>query len=99
MRVMKILLKLMILPILPVLILIFWIGVFVTGFSSVIFNLLSGVFFGVAVLSYLMGIAAGAEAMEMLAVGFAIFIVPHIAEWFLARIALIRYGLGNFLKS
>lgn len=96
---MKILLKLLVLPVLPVLMLVFWAGVFVTGFSSVILNLLSGVFFLVAVLSYLMGIATGAEALKMLAIGFVIFLIPHMADWILERIAVIRYGLADFIKS
>lgn len=96
---MKILLKLLVLPVLPVLVLMFWAGVFVTGFSTVILNLLSGVFFLVAVLSYLMGIAAGAEALKMLAIGFVIFLIPHMADWILERIAVIRYVLADFIKS
>lgn len=96
---MKILLKLLVLPVLPVLMLVFWAGVFVTGFSTVILNLLSGVFFLVAVLSYLMGIAAGAEALKMLAIGFVIFMIPHMADWILERIAVIRYVLADFIKS
>lgn len=96
---MKILLKLLVLPVLPVLMLVFWTGVFVTGFSTVILNLLSGVFFLVAVLSYLMGIATGPEALKMLAIGFVIFLIPHMADWILERIAVIRYVLADFIKS
>ena len=37
--------------------------------------------------------------MRMLAVGFVVFIIPHIAEWLIVRIAVINCNLRNFLKS
>ena len=46
-----------------------------------------------------MGICTGAETIRMLAVGFVVFIIPHIAEWLIVRIAVINCNLRNFLKS
>ena len=45
------------------------------------------------------GIGTGEETLKMLTVAFAVFIIPHIAEWLIIRIAGINYGLREFIKS
>ena len=91
--------KLLALPIIVAVTLIQWAGIFLTQFSSVIFNLLAGLMFLLSVIGWLMGICTGAETIRMLAVGFVVFIIPHIAEWLIVRIAVINCNLRNFLKS
>ena len=39
------------------------------------------------------------ETLRLLAVAFVVFIIPHIAEWLMIRIAVINYGLRDFIKS
>ena len=48
---------------------------------------------------WMFGISAGAETLRLLAVAFVVFIIPHIAEWLIIRIAVINYGLRDFIKS
>ena len=95
----KLLLKLLVLPIVAAVTLIQWVGIFITQFSTVIFNLLAGLIFLIAVAGFLFGIGTGAETLQMLTVGFVVFIIPHIAEWLIIRIAAINYGLREFIKS
>ena len=95
----KLLLKLLVLPIIAAVTLIQWVGIFLTQFSTVIFNLLAGLIFLIAVAGFMFGIGTGAETLQMLAVGFVVFIIPHIAEWLIIRIAAINYGLRDFNKS
>ncbi|MFQ7397681.1 MAG: hypothetical protein ACLRNW_07645 [Neglectibacter sp.] len=45
------------------------------------------------------GVCTGIEALKMLAVSFAIFIIPQIAEWLIERIVDLNYGLRDFIKS
>lgn len=45
------------------------------------------------------GISTGADTIQMLAVAFVVFIIPHFAEWVIIRIAAINYGLREFIKS
>ena len=99
MALIKILFKLLVLPLIAAVTLIQWAGIFLTQFSSVIFNLLAGLMFLLSVIGWLMGICTGAETIRMLAVGFVVFIIPHIAEWLIVRIAVINCNLRNFLKS
>ena len=95
----KLIFKLLVLPLIVAVTLIQWVGIFFTQFSTVIFNLLAGLMFLLSVIGWLMGICTGAETMRMLAVGFVVFIIPHIAEWLIVRIAVINCNLRDFLKS
>lgn len=95
----RLILKILAMPLIAAVTLIQWAGIFLTQFSSVIFNLLAGLMFLLSVIGWLMGICTGAETMRMLAVGFVVFIIPHIAEWLIVRIAVINCNLRNFLKS
>lgn len=95
----KLFFKLLALPIVITVTLIQWAGIFVTGFSAVLFNLVAGAIFMVALACLVTGVVTGTEAMQMLALSFAFFIIPHIAEWFIVRIAELNYFLRDFIKS
>ena len=99
MIIVKLIFKVLALPVILALTLIVWIGIFLTSFSSVILNIISGLFFLVAVASWLMGISTGAEAIRMLGAGFLVFILPHLAEWILTGIASVRGLLLQFIGS
>ena len=91
--------KLLVLPLIAAVTLIQWVGIFLTQFSTVIFNLLAGLMFLIAVAGWMFGIGTGADTLRMLAIAFVVFIIPHIAEWLIIRIAAINYGLREFIKS
>ena len=76
-----------------------WIGTFLTGFAGGVFGVLSLLFALVAGASFLFGIASGPEALKMLAVGFVLFILPHIAEWIIIGIIALRCNLADFIRS
>ena len=91
--------KLLVLPIVVAVTLIQWVGIILTQFSTVIFNLIAGLMFLIAVAGFLFGISTGAETLQIMTVAFVVFIIPHIAEWLIIRIAAINYGLRDFIKS
>lgn len=95
----KLFFKLLALPIVIAVTLIQWIGIFVTGFSAVMFNLVAGVFFMVALACLVTGVATGTQSLQIFILSFSIFIIPHIAEWFIVRIAELNYLLRGFIKS
>ena len=70
-----------------------WFGVFIIGFSSMILNVLAGLFLLVAVLSYLMGLAAGAEVVKMIVAGFVVFMIPIAGEWIVTAITALDMGI------
>lgn len=99
MRLIKLLHKLLALPIIVAVTLIQWVGIFLTQFSTIVFNLLAGLIFLIAVAGFMLGIGTGTEAIQMMMVAFVIFIIPHFAEWLIARISAVNYRLREFIKS
>ena len=99
MRIIRFFLKLALLPIILIVTMMQCFGVFIIGFSSIVFNILAGLFFLVAVLSYLMGLSAGAEATKILATGFVIFMIPIVGEWFVGRIIALNLAMRDFIRS
>ena len=91
--------KIAAIPIMLILTLAKWVGVFMIGFSSVVFNLLAGLFMLVAALSYLMELATGPEALRMILGGFVIFMVPVAGEAVVTAIATVSAGLREFIRS
>ena len=95
----KFILKCIALPLLLPIVLIQWIGIFLNSISSVIFGILSGICALTAIASLAFGLSTGGEVIRMLIIAFVVFIIPHIAEWLIIRIAAINYGLRDFIKS
>ncbi|MBR3400980.1 MAG: hypothetical protein IKG67_01940 [Parasporobacterium sp.] len=97
--VLKLIGKMMMLPVILAVTLVQWFITFLVGFSSAVFYLLAGLFLMVAVLSCLMGLAARAEAAITILAGFVIFMVPIIGEWFVGIIAALNMRMRNFIRS
>ncbi len=95
----KLILKLLAFPIMLMVTLIQWLGVFLVSFSAVFFNLLAGVLFLVSIMAYFMGLDTGKEVLRMLGISFIVFIIPHIGEWIVERIVIANYALRDFIKS
>ena len=95
----KFIAKIFVLPVLLAVIVIQWIGAFLTGLAGAVLGLLSALFSFVAGATFLLGLASGPEVLKMLAVGFVLFILPHIAEWIVIRITALRCNLADFIRS
>ena len=99
MRIIRFLMKIVVFPVMLIVTVIQWFGAFIIGFSSAVFNLFAGLFVLVAVLSYLMGLSAGAEAVKMLVVGFVVFMIPVVGEWIVTAITALNMGMRKFIRS
>lgn len=99
MRIIRFLLKMVVFPVMMIVTVVQWFGVFIIGFSSAVFNILAGLFLLVAVLSYLMGLSAGAEAVKMIVAGFIVFMIPIAGEWIVTVITALNMGMRNFIRS
>ena len=99
MALIKIFFKLLALPLIAAVTLIQWVGIFLTQFSTVIFNPLAGLLFLIAIAGWMFGFSTGTETLQMLTAGFIVYIIPRISEWLIIRIAAINYGLRDFIKS
>ena len=99
MTVLKWMLKLALLPLLLLLILAQWVGIFLTTFSTILTNLLAGLFFFVALASWVMKLADGGEVLKMLITAFVVFVLPYIAIAAIAKISFFAEELRDFLQS
>lgn len=99
MRVIRFFLKIALLPVIVAVTVIQWFFIFLIGFSSVVFNMLAGLFLLTAVLSYLMGISDGKEAVGMMATGFVIFMVPVTGTWIVMHITAFNMIMREFIGS
>ena len=96
MTVLKLMLKLAVLPLYLLLILVRWTGIFLTTFSSMVTNLLAGMFFFTALACWVMRLADGGEVLKMLITGFAVFTLPYIAMALIAKISISVMNSGIF---
>ena len=99
MTVLKWMLKLALFPLLLLLILAQWVGIFLTTFSTILTNLLAGLFFFVALASWVMKLADGGEVLKMLITAFVVFVLPYIAMSIIAKISFFAEELRDFLQS
>ncbi len=91
----RLLLRIILLPVIIALTLLQWAGTFLTHMSGIIFNLLSFIIFLTAVLSWAFGIAPGAEVLKMIIISAVVYAVPHIMIWLVVRIA----AMNTFIKE
>ncbi len=91
--------KIILIPIMLALTLIQWIGIFLNSISGVVLGILAFIFALTGIASLAFGLASGPEALKMIAAGFVIFMIPVIGEWFVGIVTTARTGLRNFIKS
>ena len=99
MRLLRIIGKILAFPVMMIVMVIQWLFGFVISFSSVIFNLLAGLFLLIAVLSLVFGVATWPEALRAVLAGFIVFMIPVIGQGITAIIAVFREGLSDFIRS
>lgn len=95
----KIIGKVLLIPVIVVLTLVQWAGIFLNSISGVLLGILAFIFALTGIASLIFGLASGPEALKMLIVGFVIFMVPVIGDWFVNMIAAAKTGLCDFIKS
>ena len=94
MTVLKPMLKLALFPLLLLLILAQWVGIFLTTFSTILTNLLAGLFFFVALASWIMKLADGGEVLKML---ISIVVLGTPKEWNVSRRNFTPTSFFSFL--
>ncbi len=99
MKVLKIIGKVLAFPIMLIVTVIQWLFTFLVGLSSVIFNLLAGLFLLIAVLSIVFGISTWTEALRPALAAFIVFMIPVVGQGITAVIVVIREGLSDFIWS
>lgn len=99
MKVIRFILKTVLLPVLLAVTLIQWLGIFLNSISGIFMRILSFIIALTGIASLLFGLASGGECLKMMAAAFVIFLIPHVENWLIERIVLIRLMIGDFIRS
>lgn len=91
--------KIILIPIMLALTLIQWIGIFLNSLSEVVLGILAFIFALTGIASLAFGLASGPEALKMIFAGFVIFMIPVIGEGFVAMVAVANVRLRDFIRS
>jgi len=99
MKILKLICKLLLIPAVLPLMLLQWVLTFLCGFSSIVFNILSGIVFTVALLALVFGLATGTEALRIFLISFTLYILPVIGNTVAKWSICLRTTVTNFIKS
>lgn len=99
MTILKIIAKILLFPVIAVLTLIQWAGIFLNSISGVILGILAFIFALTGIASLAFGLVSGPEALKMIAAGFVIFMVPVIGEGLVTAVTMANDGLRDFIRS
>lgn len=99
MTILKIIAKILLFPVVAVLTLVQWAGIFLNSISWVILGIMAFIFALTGIASLAFGLASGPEALKMIVTGFVVFMVPVIGEWFVLLITAVKTGLREFLNA
>ena len=99
MYILRLLLKVLLSPVMLVLLLTEWIGIFLISFSGTILYILSGIIFIVAIACGIFQTAPTAEIVKMLVISFAVFLIPKVGEWCIGKVLMLRLVIGNCLHN
>ena len=93
MVIMRIIIRVLLLPVQICLTIIQLVVLFITWLSATVFHVLSGVICITAVLGYGFGQETGTETIRMLVVGFVLYILPVLSGWIVVWLETIKLRL------
>ncbi len=93
MKIVKIIGKVILLPVRICLSVIQLMVMFVTWLSATVFHILSGIICITAILSYGFGQVTGTEVFKMLLAGFILYILPVLSGWAVVWLETIKISL------
>ena len=99
MRLLKFMGKVLAFPVMLIVTVIQRLFTLMVGLSSVVFNLLAGLFLLIAVLSLVFGISTWTEALRPVLAAFIVFMIPVVGQGITAVVVVIREGLSDFIWS
>ena len=99
MKLLKLLLKIIVLPIALCFWIAKWIGLFLTSMASWILHLAAFLIFLLGLAFLIFSVATWAETIPLFCLSFIIFAAAHASEWIVIAVGGISGRLGEFLRS
>lgn len=91
--------KLLALPLVAATSLLQWMGILLVSVSSTLINMLLGVVSMIVVTSWMFGLTSTGNMTCGLTLCLILFILPHIAQWLIIRVAVMNSILKDFVRS
>lgn len=99
MCILRLLLKVLLSPVMLILTLTEWIGIFLISFGGTIHYILLGIVFLVTIACGIFQTTPASEIAKMLIISFAVFLIPKIGEWFIGKVLKFRLMIENCLHN
>ena len=96
MKALRLILKIMFLPVMAALAVIRLFVEFLSGISAVIFRVIAGIFLLTALLSYGLGLESSGECLKMVLAGFLLYLLPCTVEIVIAGIVFLEEWIRSF---
>lgn len=96
MKAIRLILKIMFLPVMATLAVIRLLVEFISGISAVIFRVIAGIFLLTALLSYGFGLESSGECLKMVLAGFLFYLLPCTVEIVIAGIVFLEEWIRSF---
>lgn len=93
MKIVKIIVKVILLPVRIYLTVVQLVVMFFSWLSATVFHILSGIICITAILGYGFGQETGTEVFKMLLAGFALYILPVLSGWAVVWLEIIKIRL------
>ncbi|MCB6740971.1 MULTISPECIES: hypothetical protein [Lachnospiraceae] len=90
MVIMRIIIRVLLLPVRMCLTIIQLVVMFITWLSAIIFHVLSGIICITAILGYGFGQETGTETIRMLVIGFVLYTLPVLSGWTVVWLETIK---------
>lgn len=91
--------KLLALPLVAATSLLQWMGILLVSVSSTLINMLLGVVSMIVLASWMFGLTSTGNMTCGLTLCLILFILPHIAQWLIIRVAVMNSILKDFVRS
>ena len=96
MKAIRLILKIMFLPVMATLAVIRLLVEFLSGISAVIFRVIAGIFLLTALLSYGFGLESSGECLKMVLAGFLFYLLPSTVEIVITGIIFLEEWIRSF---
>lgn len=95
----KWLLRLAVFPVVIVLTVMGWVGIYILNFAEILCRLICGISFVLAVTAYLLGIASLEQALNALIAGFVLYLIPRAGKILVTSFAFLHIALSDVIKK
>lgn len=97
--ILKVIVKILLIPITIVLTVLYWIGIIVVGISACFLDLIGGLFIMTGILSFGFGLEPATEMWHLITIGTGLLLAPMVLGWVLEKLAILSVHTWFWISS